>query len=59
MVFEYAWPMRSGTIRTCGPIGEDVALLEEVYHCGGRVLRSHIYGQVWPVLSGPSSWLPV
>jgi hypothetical protein len=24
----------SGTIRRCGPDGGDVALLEQVYHCG-------------------------
>jgi hypothetical protein len=34
--FEYASPMRSGTIRGCGLIGGIVALLEEVCHSRGR-----------------------
>jgi hypothetical protein len=25
------------------------ALLEDVYHCQDRALRSHMYAQVWPV----------
>ena len=29
--FEYTWPKR-GTIRRCGLVGVDVALLEEVDH---------------------------
>ena len=33
--FEYACPMGNGNIRRCGLIGVDVALLEEVHHCGG------------------------
>jgi hypothetical protein len=28
---------------------ESVVFLEEVCHCGGMVLRFHIYDQVWPV----------
>jgi hypothetical protein len=31
--FEYAWPMRSITIRPCDLFGGGVALLEEVHHC--------------------------
>lgn len=37
-----SWPVGSGTIRRIGLVGvdltlleEDVALLDEVYHCGG------------------------
>ena len=38
-----AWPMGSGTIRRCGLIGGGMTFLEEVCHCRGRVLRSHMY----------------
>jgi hypothetical protein len=41
--FEYTWPMGTGTISRCGLIGGGVTLLEEVYCCGGRALRSHIH----------------
>jgi hypothetical protein len=41
--------MGSGIIRKCNLIGGSAALLEELCHCGGRALRSHIYVQVWPV----------
>ena len=34
------WPIGSGIIRRCGLIGVDVALLEEVCHCGAGALRS-------------------
>ena len=30
-------PMENGSIRRCGLTGGCVALLEEVYHCGGRL----------------------
>jgi hypothetical protein len=33
--FEYAWPMRSDTIKRCGIVGIGVALLEEVHHILG------------------------
>lgn len=56
--FKYTWPMGSGTIG-CGVTGEGVTLLEEVCHCGGRYLRSHIYAQVWPMLPSPVLLLPV
>jgi hypothetical protein len=50
--------------RRCDFIGRGIDLLEEMCHCGGVALRSHIYDQIW---SGwPSgclkktvySWLP-
>jgi hypothetical protein len=41
VVINYAWPM--GSVWKCGIIGGGVALLEEVGHCEGRTLRSHIY----------------
>ena len=41
-LFDYAWPVGSGTIRRYGLIGGSVALLEEMCHRGGGVLRSHI-----------------
>ena len=31
--FEYAWPVVYDTIRKCGLVGIDGALLEEVCHC--------------------------
>lgn len=45
------WPMGGGTVRRCGLIGGDGALLEDVCHCGGgtHIYMSHICAQVWPV----------
>ena len=37
---------RSGTIRRCGLVEVGVALLEEVYHCGGGLLSSAKCGTV-------------
>ena len=45
--FEYVWPRGGGSIRRCDLIRGDVALLEEVCHCGAGTLRSHIYSQVY------------
>ena len=40
------WPIGSGTI---SGLVVGMALLEEVCHCGGRVLMSHMlkFGRVW------------
>ena len=35
--FEYAWPIGSGSIWTCGFVGIGVALVQEVCHCVGRL----------------------
>jgi hypothetical protein len=41
--------MGIGTIRKWGLIKGGVALIQEMCHCGGGALRSHIYDLVWPI----------
>jgi hypothetical protein len=40
-----SWPIGNSTFWRCGLVEGDVALLEEVCHCGGRVLMSHMLKQ--------------
>jgi hypothetical protein len=39
-----AWPLRSGTVRRCGYARVGVAMLEEVCHCGSRLLGCYAQG---------------
>ena len=41
--------MGNETISRSGVSVGDMALLEEVCHCGGGALRSHTYAYVWQV----------
>ena len=56
--FEYAWPVVYDTIRKCGLVGIDGALLEEVCHCVDMVWDLLLL-KFCPVWKRPSSWLPV
>ena len=49
------WPIGSGTIRRCGLVGVGVSLLEEVYHCEGRL--EVVYAQAIPSgVHSPHLW---
>lgn len=52
------WSIGSGTIRRCSLAGIGMALLEEVWHCGGGIW-GHIYSQVMPSVVHRLLLLPV